>query len=86
MVCTLGTAFIGVATAVVTFNASTLAQKILSLLVASFGVVLSLLKGSRFLACYYYVCVYAAHGYFIGTGLPASAFGRVNKANDIIVR
>lgn len=83
MVCTLGTAFIGIGSAVVTFNSNTLAQKILTLLVASFGIILSLLKGS---ACCYHVFVYVAHRCFTGTGMPANAFARVNKANDIIVR
>jgi uncharacterized membrane protein HdeD (DUF308 family) len=51
LVCTLGTAFIGIANAIVTFSDNPLAQKVLSISVAVFGVILSLLKGSLFAPC-----------------------------------
>jgi uncharacterized membrane protein HdeD (DUF308 family) len=48
LVCTLGTAFIGIANAIVTFSDNPVAQKVLSIFVATFGVILSLLKGILF--------------------------------------
>jgi hypothetical protein len=46
LICTLGTAFIGIATAILSFNNHHTASKGLSILLAGFGVILSLLKGT----------------------------------------
>jgi len=46
LVCTLGTAFIGTATAILSFTDHPTAQKGLSILMAIFGIVLSLIKGT----------------------------------------
>jgi len=46
LVCTLGAAFIGVVTAIVSFADNVVATRVLSILVAGFGIVLSLLKGT----------------------------------------
>jgi hypothetical protein len=46
LICTVGTAFIGIVTAVLSFSGHPLALKVMSIVLAAFGVVLSLLKGS----------------------------------------
>ena len=89
LVCTLGTAFIGTANTIVTFNNNPLAQKVLSIFLAVFGVVLSLLKGSLFASMLLTsssirLSIPTLHP--IGTGMPVNAFMSVNRANDIIVR
>ena len=87
-ICTFGTAFIGIANTIVTFNNNPLPQKVLSILVAAFGVILSFLKGSLFVSMLFTsslvrISLLTLHS--IGAGMPTNAFMSINKVNDIIV-